>query len=784
MRCKVQKKNNRGFSLVTVITSIAIVSVLVVMILTLTLMNYRMKITNLNAQKTFYTAEEALDEISQGLAKQLSISASAAYVYTMSNYNSLESEARYTVFTGQLVDSMRGTLCAGMGSTTNYSVSYLESLLVYTKYDDTVGIGAKISCLSGGNFLNATADALVLKNVIVTYYGADDYLSEIQTDIVVSYPQIDFTQKSGTPNLLSYSLVADERFSVTGATNVNISGNAYLGKDGVTFTNSTVTFSQATDSDEQNTLVTGSGISIDQGSDVTVKDMEVWANSVLVDASTANLSGDIYLCNDLVVDNTIQTSANVKLSGAFYAYGNPDIIKEASSMTGETEVIEKSPADYSSSVILNGSKSTVDLSGLNTMMIAGNSYIGSNKYADAALKTKNSDDVLMGDSIAVKAEQTAYLIPAECVAPDDPYGGMNPMTVTQYEQLQNSMKAKNVEENDIVDYTRPISSLGVSLENLGVKGFQKAYYVIKDSSGSATEMVYLFMKFDSTNSAGNFASTYYKNDKNLSKLSNNLSLYANEIIVPSTLSGSENTVGSDFFLNGNLVSKEGEQSVVYLNSRLSEDTSMEDYQTMASSVQEYRDIYSALGIKLTRKYYALTNEEKGKGVYDNLIYNMASVSNTAAVIGGGSSNTFVSSDLTDDPIAAVVINNGGEGGSVYEISSTEVTNISGKDENGVDVSGARLCLVIASGDVKVNADFKGLIIAGGKITVGSGVTIAPDSTTVALAFTMKNKEGASVSDYVIDADSYAIGGINGTTASSGGAIAYADLITYENWKKQ
>jgi hypothetical protein len=390
----------------------------------------------------------------------------------------------------------------------------------------------------------------------------------------------------------------------------------------------------------------------------------------------------------------------------------------------------------------------------------------------------------MGDSIAVKAEQTAYLIPAECVAPDDPYGGMNPMTVTQYELLQNSMKAKNVEENDIVDYTRPISSLGVSLENLGVKGFQKAYYVVTgtaESSGS-TEMVYLFMKFDSTNSAGNFASTYYKNDKNLSKLSNNLSLYANEIIVPSTLSGSENTVGSDFFLNGNLVSKEGEQSVVYLNSRLSEDTSMEDYQTMASSVQEYRDIYSALGIKLTRKYYALTNEEKGKGVYDNLIYNMASVSNIDAVLGSGNSNIFVSSDLTDTPIAAVVTNNGGEGGTTYVISSDTIS--SAEDENGDPVSGARLCLVIASGDVEVNTNFNGLIIAGGKITVDSGVTIAPDSTTVALAFTMKNKEGASVSDYVIDADSYAIGGINGTTASSGGAIAYADLITYENWKKQ
>jgi hypothetical protein len=86
--------------------------------------------------------------------------------------------------------------------------------------------------------------------------------------------------------------------------------------------------------------------------------------------------------------------------------------------------------------------------------------------------------------------------------------------------------------------------------------------------------------------------------------------------------------------------------------------------------------------------------------------------------------------------------------------------------------------------VKVAADFKGLIIAGGTITVEKGVTIAPDSTTVALAFTMKNQEGVSVSDYIIDADSYMIGGLSGSTGSSGGSIVYADLITYENWKKQ
>jgi hypothetical protein len=512
--------------------------------------------------------------------------------------------------------------------------------------------------------------------------------------------------------------------------------------------------------------------------------LEVWANSILVDASTADISGSIYLSNDLVVDNTIDNSVStsVKLTGAFYAYGNPDIIREASSMTGETDAIGSSPADYSSSVILNGSNSTVDLSGLNTMMIAGNSYIGATEYTDT-ITGMNSSDVLMGDSIAVKTEQTAYLIPAECVAPDDAYGGTNPMTVAQYEHLKKSLEEQGIEESGIVDYTKKISSLGVSLENLGVNKFQTAYYVVRDASGSTTEMVYLFMVFDSTNSAGNFASTYYNVAKNYNKLDSNLALYNNKILVPSALSGSESTVGSSFFLNGNLVSRGDSQSVVYLNSRLTGESTSEDYQTMAASVQEYRDIFSALQIKLTRKYYALTNEEKSNGVYDNLIYSMASVSKTSARIGSGNSNIFVSSDLTDDPIAAIVVNNG-ESGSPYVISADKVNSISGVDENGVAVSGARLCLVIASGDVKVAADFKGLIIAGGTITVEKGVTIAPDSTTVALAFTMKNQEGVSVSDYIIDADSYMIGGLSGSTGSSGGSIVYADLITYENWKKQ
>ena len=78
-----EQKSNKGSSLVMVMAIVAIVGVLAFTLLTVSLITYRMKNTNMNSKKNFYDAEKVLDNISIGLQHDISDCMSAAYVKTM-----------------------------------------------------------------------------------------------------------------------------------------------------------------------------------------------------------------------------------------------------------------------------------------------------------------------------------------------------------------------------------------------------------------------------------------------------------------------------------------------------------------------------------------------------------------------------------------------------------------------------------------------------------------------------------------------------------------------------
>ena len=100
---------------------------------------------------------------------------------------------------------------------------------------------------------------------------------------------------------------------------------------------------------------------------------------------------------------TITGSGDVTLRGEYYGYGNPETAKAAASVV--TEEVNANKAAYSSAMIINGiadsGKASIRMNGLKTLMLAGNAYIG-------------SGNAMMGESLAVKSSQTAYLAPADC----------------------------------------------------------------------------------------------------------------------------------------------------------------------------------------------------------------------------------------------------------------------------------------------------------------------------------------------------------------------------------
>ena len=96
---KEQKQNNRGSSIILVLAVIAIVGILAAVLLSVSLMNYRMKVVNLHSQKNFYDAETVLNEIKTGLEDDVSYAAGKAWAAVLTDqYDKKTKEERETAY--------------------------------------------------------------------------------------------------------------------------------------------------------------------------------------------------------------------------------------------------------------------------------------------------------------------------------------------------------------------------------------------------------------------------------------------------------------------------------------------------------------------------------------------------------------------------------------------------------------------------------------------------------------------------------------------------------------
>lgn len=784
-RLQEQKKNNKGSSIVTVLGVMALVMILVTVIMSVSVMNFRMKYTNVNTKKNFYTAEAALEEIRTALIQQVSEASSFAYVATMEKYTQMENDDRTNYFEQKFTEYLR--TMEWYDNTVSLAPVYkpdkLEEFLRETKAN------AKVSAPTGQNVINLDKSGIILKNLIVTYTDKKNYETQLQTDIVLKYPKVDFAQVSGMPNLLNYALVANDSFltkNIIGQS--RITGNVYLGKNGADIQNASVELLNLENESAGSMAVTNGILKISENGNLSCKGMELWARDLVVDSSNAEIgkgsngaTGAVYLQDDLMLSNSRNISSEIKLSGELYGYGNIGTAIEADSIAGDaaiTNQIKNRPAEYSSSVIINGTGSTLDLSGLTRMMIAGNTYVNGMEHMQGVSLGGNREDVLMGESISLKADQLAYLVPGECIAPGVESGGANPMTKEQYHKLLEELKEKYGKDNaaynpqkDLVNYTIPSERLGnFTLKELGVNDFQMEVFAV--NTENLDSMIYLFVKFDSVSAANHFFQTYYSQNKNLTTLGNMLDLYTTAgIQLPKDIL--DETKKSEFYFNGNILA-DGNTNV-YIPERFSsmegnpaEKAELTEYQ------MEYQDNFTALGRKLVKEYERLTSEEKRKDIYANLVKGFASYSNPDYTITAGSKKTFVSKAGE----AAIVVN-----GDFHLNTESLLALRNVPDAEGELHTDAKPHVIIASGDVIVEEDFKGLILAGGKITINQAVKIEADAQAAACALRAENMKGFCAADYLVDGDNYLLSGSEQNTGDAK-SISMEDCVIYENWKKQ
>ena len=380
MELWIRKKRNSGSSIVIVIIAMAMIGILATTLLWMSYINYKIKVNDIRNKNSFYSAETVMEQIVAGLQKETSDAVAVAYQEVLSNWEELGSESnRYSSFASMYLDTLVKHLRDSEKGDGYYSRDILEGYVDTTIWgnvnktawnngtDETDASKAKAPVMELVN-----GNSLVLRNVFVSYMDGDR-LSIVSTDLCLDVPEIVFTQSGSIDDLYDYLLIGNQGISLTqGSGQVTGDGSIYAGTDdkgkggiiinpasSLAINNGRYVISKG----EIDVVGPGAGFIVrdakETGSSVYAKNLDLQSGTISLDSKT-------YIANDLTLSGS---GSKATLTKEYYGYG-----------TSTAMGLEGDPTDQenSSAIIINGQNSTVDMSGVNTLMLAGRAYIGTN----------------------------------------------------------------------------------------------------------------------------------------------------------------------------------------------------------------------------------------------------------------------------------------------------------------------------------------------------------------------------------------------------------------------
>ena len=787
-----RKRRNSGSSIVIVIIAMAMIGILATTLLWMSYVNYKIKVNDIRNKNSFYSAETVIEQIVAGLQKETSDSVAVAYQEVLSNWETLENETnRYSTFASMYLDTLVKHLRDSEKGDGYYGRDILEGYVDTTIWknvnqtawdngtDEADAAKAPVMELVNGN-------SLILRNVFVSYTEGDR-LSIVSTDLCLDVPEIVFTQSGSIDDLYDYLLIGNQGISLTkGSGQVTGDGSIYAGIDETTAKGGIVINPASSLAINNGRYVISKG-EIDvvgPGAGFIVRDARetgssVYAKSLDLQSGMISLDSKTYIANDLTLSGN---GSKATLTKEYYGYGT-------SVATG----LEGYPTDQenSSAIIINGQNSTVDMSGVNTLMLAGRAYIGTNttkKELDqntaAAVEDagkKNEKAVLMGESITVKGGQIAYLVPTEClgVYNGETLIGQNPLTQDQAVKMQ-AYKDQYGKEFREVDFTRPVSRLGgESLSSFGVADMDHIRKVSTQYVGGGTEsksLTYYYLVMDA-DYAAKYYQAYYKQDNNKETIDNYFKKYATGGILLGDYTSEQN---SYTILGNALVSDVLSQSGVSL---LASKENATNAMTPAEAAQKSADIANVY-----------------KGLTTNLSEDGASASTFQNVF-----ESVIKKEITTkqedgsekkEPIQEYLVDNG-TGGTMEFTTEDGLKGIitTGNYTLSSATGGAsNIRLIVSLGDIVIDRNFTGLAIAKGTITIDgathngaaslkrnkmelykvlNATTGVEGDTITPMAFFVNGE--TSLADGVQEASTDDAGNLN---------IDYTEIVRYMNWEKR
>lgn len=799
-----KKQNNKGSAIVLVIVVLALMGILVSVVLYMCMANFHMKANDLQSKDNFYSAEQILDEIRVGLQEEVSVAIDIAYMDVIQKYElrSSDPEERKKEFTILYVNKLRDALKYG-NDDGKYDIAKLKAYVQDQSIVLAPGVtiadhtGAQIEVLtardSNGNevpqnIMAAYTDSLVLKNISVKYKDTKGYVSIITTDIRIAIPNISFESSLQIPEIIDYSLVANDQLVAKSKT--TISGSVYGGRDGIVADDSKSFYFKGSD-----VVITPDLVSTKKGKIVFDKDTNLWAGGTQVEGGILNLFGNSYIQDDTTVMGNAST---LEIGGKYMGLRSPQTNTERTYAT--------SRAEDGSAIIINGTNSNVKLTDVKRLLLPGNTYIGVNDAKDiitpapsgtptGTTNIQTNGDVALGESLTAKASQIAYLVPAECIGyvknnTTSKYEcvlGTNPVLYSDYASKFLTASAENRVEVDF-------SKAGIDYGTKYGANFRQKY--VRTTNGNATNdtLIYYYMTFNSQESASKFFYDYFSENKD--RISQYLDIYVKTLEIGDierlNVAGNILKKVPKTDAQGNQI-KDSSGNLEYTYELIKETKTADDASGIdkdyATEISVYNSVFEGLTTKLVRDAGSLTPEEKDNvdesnpnspGIFENLIDMdmFKKLCNSIEFANSGVAE-FVN---TVEGVKAVVVNN--KNGTEYAVSNLPETT----------------SLLIASGDVVVNEEFKGCIICGGTITVnyGSGGNGNTEDVTndkemirhvlnMTTPFTIETTPGTSETKDICVMDLFKDGMGLATSEESADKedhIVVEDLVTYDNWNKE
>ncbi len=833
------RKQNRGFSLLTVIVAVSFIGILGLLVLYMALSNFQMKITDLKGKDSFYTAERAIEEIRVGLQEDVGNSMSEAYIKVLETYNKDGSskdvvldKQRQSEFVNEFIKKLAARLQNGTDQS-EYSLEYLTAYLDLNnsdKFDDTKETLLVTTPSDKTPVMTKDKNSgILLKNLKVIYVDPKGYASVIETDIRLGIPKVQFPTPSTLPDLMNMIVVADQGIvcEAGGTDATTISGSIYSGilkdiSDNTILENNprtSIWVKPGANLDIQNgeKIVSAGEIYTGQNATFTSETgVTLWAEGVKLSSAQVNLLGTTYLSDDLTIESG--NSSKVTVQGEYYGYGSPTSARRSLNQYLYNDANDRwSDTALSSAIVINGKNTTLDLSGVRKMMLAGRSYIGTSNVNSISGKN-NDNDIMMGESITVKGTQLAYLLPPELIDTsklkntsdsEEEIDIKNPMSYLDYEKCGlMSMSSVPVKMDEKVE------ALGnQSLNDIGVdsqKPVQEVFYNNNADEG----YVYFYLNFSDTSegnrAASDFMYNYYMNNSTVkTNIDKYLSFYFNNMNTGIKVKDMKNYIR--YVTNGNVLSYQGgeaEENGTSAQGKMTVATSPESSQALLQEQENYQDTWYALNRKMITSVDLLNTDVKdsdgllhdetdsSRSVFDNLVNEKEMIQFLQQKRPGTLDYTFEASE-DDGGLQAIMTHNGKN--STFQVKNADgtiVTNtVTGTDTALKVDSGMaqKLRLIVCTGDVEIGAGvhFQGIVMAKGKITLGAGASLESSPLEAAKVFQaqMASDENMSPKSFFWEGDKYVLGNTNTsneTTDTGRVSDTYdlADCVTYENWRKE